>query len=367
MISSFYVNSQNNFNYKICETEVDNRDIKKTLFLIGEYHWQKGNFQVGLSYDSYLKENDLFPKYFVDESSPSYGYLFNRYISTGNELILKILDPTKQYWDVFREQRLYQQSSSVKIKYVGVDIEQFNYIAHYALREIFSEVQMPCNYSETWNTDSNNDTLNYAQIELCEIINSIKSIQNPLASSNKGLKKDLDEILLFSKSSDSVLIKKNLGDNLFFEFTQIMTSYEISKKRKRLFVVFESDKFQIEREKFMTNQIYQLFAKDSTAIVYGQFGIDHVLLSTYKKHPKPYEKIRLGIALNNDKAYPLTNNKVCSNVIYYDYFKPSMYKFLQSDLKKIPNEFSKMKDCQLKILDFENKSKANNLILFKTK
>ena len=368
-LTVFYSYSQStDFKFKICtdSTVTSKHETNDVLFLIGEYHVQHGNFKIHLSYYDYLKSKGLSPKYIIEEGAPSYGYVMTKYLKTGDEFLLDIMGVDSNFRQIFRDLALFYKSlpDDKKFKYVGVDFERLVQIAHYAVRDILLQSNLYCDYKSFAFIEEESNC--FDEKEVCYLFSLFKRKENPISWGRKNLKEDLTKLLDYVNSQDSLIIKDHLSSELYTELSIIMKSFEISKKRRRLFVVFERTEFQVEREKFMTNNIYRLFVNDPHAIVYGQFGIDHVLLSTYNKHPKPDQKMRLAIDLNNNPEYPLTNHKVCSNIIYYDYFKPNSYKFLQSDLSKINSEFTKMKDCELLIKDFENKSKATNLILFKT-
>lgn len=213
------------------------------------------------------------------------------------------------------------------------------------------------NINDFYSTQNEYDP--YTWIWVSNTIKSFENKPNPFLWGSKDLKRDIEEFYMIFNHKDSLkfreFIKKDYNIVL-----NIQAAYNLHKKHKN------NESFEVEREIFMSNNVYNIFKHDSNTIVLGQLGLFHTILSTYKKKPKHSDLIRLAKTLNSDSLYPLTNKKVSSNIIYYQNTKPKHYSFLQVDFKKMTPLFNEMENCDLFIKEVNN-GKVSNLILYKNR
>lgn len=318
------------------------------LFLTGEFHYQPGNFNIMLSYWDFLNKNQIYPKYIIEEQGPSYAYLFNKYLETGDNYLLDLMEGYEGSKKLYKQIRFYRNNlpSDKKFYSVGVDIEQYSYMTMYALRDILMR-----SFSNIKDIDTLPD-------ELWSLHQEVKTMDRPDLWRRKDLKKTISKISKAIKTKDSIIIKSWSGND-FQQVQNIIKSFDLSLKRKRLFLNNEGKKFQKAREELMTKNIYDIYLKDSSAISYGHFGLNHIQLSLKGKYNS------LAVILNSDRKYNVLNNKICSNTIYYSYFKKKDYKSLNLDYIKINEKLRTMENNTLYLFSLEDKPKYSNLLLFK--
>lgn len=357
-ICSILVSAQSLF-LNVCNLPDKNIFQEKfNIYLIGEQHFFRGNFNIRTTYHKTLISNNVYPDYILDEEGPSFSFLLNKYLETGDEKIFNIIEDNRNVKSLYEQYKAFYDSlpKDKKFRHVGIDQEKYLYMTHYAIRYIILEniqsyyASMNNYSSEDWEWVNN-------------IIHSFEEKPYPTAWNKKNLKDDIDRVFYILNSKDSAIFKNSITID-YDIISDIRAAYNLMNKRKKFFIENESQEIQSEREIFLTNNVYKIFIHDPRAIIMAQLGFYHTILYDYLKKPKPVDKIRLANVLNNDSHYPITNKKVCSNIIYYKNTKSKQYGFLQVDFRSITPIFEEMQNCDLLIKDINN-DRVNNLILYK--
>lgn len=338
--------------YEISDPDTVSKDYTKIrLFLTGEFHYQPGNLNLMLSYWEHLNKNNIYPMYIIEEQGPSVGYTLNKYLETGDEYLLDLLESYEASKPLYRALFKYRNElpENKKFYFVGVDIEQYYYITEYAIRNIL--IKEPY---------ENTDSLPY---EVRYVYSLLKQINRPDITSTKLLKKLIKKTSDIMKTKDSTIILNWAGKE-WEKLKEIIASFELSSKRKHLLINNESAKFFKEREDFMLNNVYRLYKKDSTTTAYGHFGIYHIQLSPETKTKKEIKSCFASL-LNSNPKYYILNGRISSNSIFYGYIKFKHYKFLGASETEVKNQLSKMPNNSLALFELRNRPKYSSLLLFK--
>jgi len=341
-ISDYTLTSSGEF----CKNGIQNNN---KIYLIGEYHVQKLNFNIEFTFWQLLNQKGIFPKYNLREDGPSLCYLLNEYMKTGNEAIINILEFGDKS-GISKKVRNYYLSlpDEKKFSFVGIDVDRDAYLTHYAIRNILLKSKEII----TEHIDS--------------IIRSFKLKKNPLAFSNKELEGDIKLLFKIMSNPDSIYVKKYSMNN--YEYLKLIKrSWELNKEAGMYNLNKASQEFKTKREWFMVNNLYSLIKNDTNAVCFGSFGIHHVQLSNKEKSYNDFNDVSMAAILNNDTSFPLTNNKINSNVIVYSYLYPKHYKFFKTDEKEIKDCFKSMKENSLQFRQYTDPSFVTNLILLKAK
>lgn len=325
------------------------------LFLIGEYHGQESNIKIEFTYLEYLNSENIYPKYLIDEEGPSFGYLLTKFIKTGDTTILEVINSSKERWGLFNDFKKYYESlpNDKKFAVIGVDVDRFYHVTHHAVRDILLAKEVDCKESD------------FECKKLIYILNSFKLVVNPLLFGTKDLKNHLNEVSSLLKSKDSVVLRRHCEGN-FLILKQIIAAYDLAKERRRIFLHNESKEFRTKREWLMINNLYSIYLKDASAICVGRFGSFHTLINLPKKQHHVYNDISMASILNNNNKFSLTNQKVSSNLIVYNYAYPKQYKFIKTNVGEMKTIFERMPSNTIFIKKLGHESEITNVILLKS-
>ena len=278
-----------------------NKLEKKDFYFIGESHTFLANndFQFSL-----IKTLHKFKVYNVANELPhSTCFIFNQYLETGNDSLLKLLKPNATY-NLLKKVRDFNQAQKAdeRIKYYGIDYINAEY-----------------------------DYSNY-KISLNIIKDKIRSKNLPLdILLEKYIQKEnflyqdvieLNEILLIKLQSDSNIYKKHFG--VYFDDLLLMASNMVGNKTNRDADIFKS--FLLLYEQLYTKQ-------KSTPKFISFYGMGHLdnfgnILLTNNKSPVKNNVCKIGIEYincfggwtvgkyRNDGLYQLKKNNL-NNFINY--------------------------------------------------
>lgn len=330
-------------------------DSKCKIFFVGEYHHKPFNFNIEFTFWKLLNDNNIYPKFNIREDGPSLGYLITKYLETGNDTILSVIESHKNNWEIYRKVREYylKLPNDKKFTFVGIDIDRFHYQVHYAIRDILINPHNLCN----------NETDRCYSFD--SLVKEIRTVNNPIEYGKTGLKEQLKFLLHLLDSPDSTLILNHIIENSEI-FNKIISAYRLALESKRVFIDNENKEFKTKREWLMINNLYSLYQKDSLAVCIGRFGFFHIQLSKPTKKLNKYNDISMAAILNNDLRFPLTNKKINSNIIVYSYAFPKHYKFLKTNCNDVNSIFKSMPQNTLYFMDYNDKTFMTNLILFKS-
>jgi hypothetical protein len=100
----------------------------------------------------------------------------------------------------------------------------------------------------------------------------------------------------------------------------VLKVYLLGKERKSggiLYNIPGDEEFRPKRERFIEENIYQLFSKDTTKYIFGSF-ISYSKLFMDDIKNKAFSGFNIfANSLNYNAKYPLTNSKICASVIIY--------------------------------------------------
>lgn len=329
------------------------------IFLIGKEQPGKENLAVDISFLRKLNADNIFPKYIILETGHAKAFILNRYLENGEIDLLKdlfILDSVTQNHYVKLRAIHENLSPDRKFSFIGVNYD-FDYEAtHLALRYLllnekeFSENTMCTSGLKYINYD---ERFNYL---ICTFIDQ--------RLSDSRAKEDIELMLDILNSKDSSLVIKKMGVK-YNEAKMVLDSYLLSKQRKNSFIYYTpGDKeFQKKREDFITNNIYKLFLKDTTAYIFGSFTSCYTLF----KEPVP-DKVDVfntfANSLNYNGKYPLTNNKICASIIIHKDLLKQQSKDYGLNKNELVNEYKALEPNKLLVKPYTGKYPMINQILF---
>lgn len=348
----------------ICNT-IQNNDLKKIRFhLLGEYHYKYNNDNIEMSYLKYLHAKYIYPKYIIAESGPATAYVYNKYYEIGDENLLDLLFAFTFTKNFYRNVYKYRSSlkSEQKFNVLGADYEDSPGNTHYAIRDMLLKGLRKYD-NETFLKLDSCEQINSFPItgdRLWSILIGFKMKKNPNTWGDKDKKEDIKEISTFFKSQDSTSLIKILQDSLQ-EFRLILNAYEAPLNDKKIY----SNKKMVLRDKYMAENMYKTFIRDTSVTMLGQLGSAHVP----KKYQKNWSDKSVACFLNSDTTFNYLNNKVYSNIIVYKTFHTKLFKFLGINKHDKKEVFSKMKqqNCEAYIQKYKDSTVIDNLIFLKNK
>jgi signal recognition particle subunit SEC65 len=327
---------------------------KGKIHLIGEVHHDAINPTIKLAYLYFLNNQNIYPKYFLFEDGAAACFNRNLYLESGNQFYLDAVAIINPYRAEEIELRNYYLSlpEQKRFKCVGVDVEYGYNNPHIVFKHVLVKYQ-----KNLASTLKRLDKANYLQL-----LEDIEMKENPYNWDNKLVRSDVDSLISWLQSKDSIVLKNALTAEDFDLIARIAKGYLLGKGGK-LFVRRQTADYNKKREFFIANNIYSLFLKDTSAHYFGKFGMSHVRLNITDTIKKALKNLSFAYTLNADKLYSKTNGKIYSNTIYYEKHK-SIYVFLKNKKKELAAQYKQMSSKEFKLVP-SNKSITNNLILFK--
>jgi hypothetical protein len=334
------------------------------IVLVGEEHKLKENYLVTYSMLAELHSKNIFPKHMLLELGQGTASLLNRYLNTRERKLLDIAFPLKE--DQLFYMKLASLDSSLadhnKFEFSGVDYDYSYGIIYSSLQYILlteAERLQAVSTSIPFESLEENEKYDY-------LIKSLINKKDPDTWSDKDLKKDLNLILDVLNSKDSSLLLKRIGDNIS-EVKLILAGYQLTSTGKHpLMYNLESSVFKEKREAFMARNIYSLFEKDTSAILFGQFGSFHTIFKSDRRVSREKIYDRFADALDNNKVvFPLTNRKICTSIILYKKLLKRQSKFYNLNFKKLSADFEELRPGTLSVQPCRDNILFDNILLFK--
>lgn len=258
------VTSKNEFDeYKITESELENNKI----FLTGEGHGVKANYELRLAYLKLFKEKTNF-KYYLCEIGYSEAYYMNQYLSTGDESIFEQVMNSFRYNKTWTKENynhwvaLYEYNKTLsdndKIVVLGIDVEFSVHIAYRYLSDILPKKEIPSEINET-----------IALIgETCVLLN--KSFQNKYIAIKNA------QLILDNINQYKPIYEDYLEEN--FLYFELVSKNIINHEEFRKIEAYSEEYYQT-REKMIYDNFIAIDSILTTGKYYGQWGMRHVLQS----------------------------------------------------------------------------------------
>jgi len=259
IVTCFYsLNARSSCNFNI--TNVDSFDIDSTkkLIIIGEYHYQRGNYELMyMIFEKALKKNFRVLLY---ECSHSKAFLINEFIKEENVEFSR----RSIFWGeerIFLQKlRLLYKSLSPQDRFVveGLDIEKESIYSEEAIKYIYNKSiflnSITVQHFKKFNDFTNGELSGGEKIEWIDAITAIsEGIQN-----------------------NKIVFEKDLGSNystINRIIEKLISDYPISKHN--LFLSKNAEKLEPREERMFINLI-DVYKRHPSAKCFGQFGITHI-------------------------------------------------------------------------------------------
>ena len=283
------------------------------IILIGKETPSKENNSIDLSFLKKLNTNGIFPKYVLLEISHAKAFILNRYMENGDVGLLKDLFPldsaTQNHYTKLKALN-GSLSASHRFNFAGVNYDYDYEATHLALRYLLLNSK---EFSENSECTRGLKYINYNERFDYLICSFIDQRLNDIRISE-----DIELMLDILNSQDSLLVINKMGSR-YSEAKLILSSYLLSKARKKggaIYSVPGNKEFRVKRERFVANNIYNFFMKDTSAYIFGSFT------SYYKLFKEPGARNNdmfnaFANLLNNNQEYLYANNNICASVIIY--------------------------------------------------
>lgn len=308
---------------------------EKKIFLTGEFHDQKSNFQTQFSFLQELNSDQIFPEYILLEQGFAFSYIMNKYISDTLYHYGYPLFFTKR--EIYPFYLIRTQPSAFnsgrKINFIGVDFERDISYTVEALNILFKKIaptitEKTCSRILTEDNDLFTIHLNSLIAELKEY-----NLYLPARGKMFNTLSELDSLYLNSKDRFSAFLNEELKD-----FKLILDSYKRYIEYSYLNYEKTDGTLLMKREINIANTVYNLHCDHPEAILFGQFGLAHVNLINSNRYMKTNFTSFCEL-LNTKEQYASLNNKICSGVILYKHVQPKHYPYLdRSILKELKNK-----------------------------
>ncbi len=336
-------------------TQVINFKKEDKLFILGEYHWQFYNTTIEYNYLKLLNNVGIYPKYIILEDGYGYSYLLNKFLLSGSMEYLNACSYSI-IWDKNLLIEIYNYRNKLpktkQFLFYGVDTDKS-----------ISEVFIPLYYilKKQTLTDTGKTIANINFYEFATEFHSRDYF-------DIGLNAMVEKVDMFYKiyKTDSLSLKQEIKIE-YNEVQKIFNTY--SKYKKFRHVNFNRTKLSVynERENFIANNIYTLYKGDTTAVLYGQFGIAHIPLNKTKIWGTRKNVESMATTLNINKNYELLNNKINSTLIFYDEVPKRWYYFYINDKKELNKLYEKNSNLIIQIDKPSSDSLINNLLFINKK
>lgn len=282
---------------------ISDKDLKKyDVFLAGEIHGTKKNYDLQFELIKYLNQN-AGVRYILSEGGYGSNQLINQFLETGDKKVLEnlfkyrkgLISWNKESYEFYEKIREYNQqlNDDQKIKLIGIDIEHQITPALMYLKSILPKDDVPAEIETTISTFKNKE---YANVktwdDYYDYIDFLNSMQEDIRENEKIYKEYLEESYFdFSIVLDNIINSQNAYDS------------ECENE----------DEFWRIRENSMYDNFKRVYEHFPKGKYFGQFGAGHVFQNNDKS--ELYNTGRLGMYLNEDDS-PV-KNKVLS--INYEY------------------------------------------------
>ena len=325
------------------------------IHLVGEIHYKPVNQEIRFLYLRLLNSLGIYPKYIVREEGEAASFIRNLYFETGNEFYLNQVSVMNPYRAEDIELKKYYLSlpEEKRFQFKGMDVEYSFYKPHFVIAYIFRKHRA-----------SLIDSLNFFDKEqLCALTESILEKQDPYTWDKKLVRKDVDSLIGWFRCEDSVLLKNTLGQEDYSLIKRILRGYVLGKGDLRL-ANSRSGEYNIEREKFLCDNLYQLYLRDTSSYYYGQFGMAHVILSAEDTIKRALNNPSFVSQLYSSAFYSSTNGNIQSTIIYYRKYQ-RIYVFLKKRKKELEQKYKLLSEGQSVLVPVKRKESEYMLLLFK--
>lgn len=166
-------------------------------------------------------------------------------------------------------------------------------------------------------------------------------------------------------SKDSMLVISRFGKN-YYDAKLILRGYMLTQASNHpLMYGLENKSFKEKREIILARNIYDLFKKDTTAIITGQFGSFHTIFKPEVDSKNTKRYIRFSDMLNSDPAYSLTNNKIQSGIILYKRLLKKQWKFYNLDKEQLLEKYKSIGINEFYIENCPDNNIINTIMMMK--
>ncbi len=289
--------------FNILKDELD----KNELFLTGEIHGAKENYELRFTFLKYLKENANI-KYYLAEMGYSSSYFLNKYFETGNTKFLDLAeysckggyDFSVDDYKFWKKSLAYNNSleKENRIKIVGIDLEHQYWLAVMHLDDIAKEKNHSGFIKERMDKIAYFANLvDPAGSDPKKIMERVENFPHQeFFGFVKGLVKEI--------KNKKGAYEQSLGTENFQEFAFVVDSMDKTFK-----TYSNKETFYVEREKNIYNNFKKLHTMLPTGKYYGQWGSFHI----YQK--KTNDEINLGTYINQDDS-PVKDKVLSINYVY---------------------------------------------------
>ena len=283
-------------NYSQDPTQILDTD-KYDVFFTGETHSTKKNFEVMMKMIKSLSEKTNL-KYLLVEDSTSNSILINDYLQSGDisklNMVFKNFKGTfannKELYQYYQDLYEFNKSlpSDKKLTYIGIDIEHQPSVAVNYLESLFTGKTIPEKVNEFFNYWYNSD-------------DGITEAKTLLEQAYK----DIED---FPQNYETIL------GNDFWHFKFVLKNLLTTAECE----LFRSDnlKWSTIRENAMISNFYEVYNHYPKGKFYGQWGMEHASLSTFKDNFYKENDPRLAATLYRSTDSPV-KGRVCSMGILY--------------------------------------------------
>ncbi len=342
----YYLKTRNNptYNPELVTYLMDNSsktlnlsDIDKyELFISGEYHATKKNFDIRMNIIKDLSKNsDL--KYIIAEDSMANAMLINSYLKTGDSLYLDFVynhlegtfNCNNGNYQFIKD--LYEFNKTLpddkKLTYLGMDIEHQYSVTNFCL----TDIALTGGISEKLNGVTYTSENSWDDYE-------------KMLTSFEAIYKDIE--------INTAFYQEKL-QNKFWEFKYLIRNSINTFKCKILYNKNYLE-WSAKREQSMIENFYEIYNHFPKGKYFGQWGLEHTYLNNVKTFEYPdNNEPRLATALNNNENSPIKNKVYSMAIIYLDSFSMGQDGISKNE---IPSQLSNHKNelDSLKLFAQEN-------------
>jgi hypothetical protein len=306
---------------------------KNEIFLAGETHGIKENYTLRLNLLMFLNQN-AGVKYYLAEMGYSSSFYLNKYLDTGDEKYLLLVENSiagsydysledLNFWkSLYRYNRSLKKENRIKI--IGLDLEHQFWISIIHLNEILNDKNLGDPMDKTLkNLNSMATNICHDMKDTKNILKNIKGIKiSHLGKIAKEIERDL-------KNRENIY-KKELNSDELFDLKFILYS---SINTEMIYQANKGDEhFYNEREKAIYKNFLKVYGKFLNGKYFGQWGAFHIL-------QKNSDGERSFASYLNEENSPV-KNKVISIKFVYDNKK---HKITNKKILKAFKEYSTSK------------------------
>lgn len=315
---------------------LENGSLDYKLFVIGEYHDvnPKGTLSIKFKLFKYLYYN-AGVRVFLTEEGYGESILINKYLETGDKLILSKFSLTKHEDIFYSNLYLFYQSLEKSDKFIvaGIDHEDNINLTADAIKLLLYNKTFP---------------------------EKLKNVLLPIVMRDYNIihlrdddRYDLLDNLVSSFERDNEIYKDFLGGK-FTAFEMTLAAYEKYLKWRKVYFP-SGDKAELDlREQFLYENLVKIVNQYPMSNYFGQFGNLHTPIAFQSEYGLIENWLSFSARANANADSPL-KNKVCSYLMMYDcinknkYYKKAMG--LSDDLICSVKELSTKKRITLFKLD----------------